>query len=61
MKLQFSDNIIRKYYNYSLFRLLPSLTVGEYGPAVERPEEGGLYPLEEEGKYGAKPKQKYPG
>merc|ERR1719219_102203 len=42
-------------------RLLPSLTVGEYGPAVERPDEGGLYPLEEEGQYGDVPKLKYPG
>merc|ERR550519_224892 len=42
-------------------RLLPSLTVGEYGPAADRPDDGGLYPLEEEGQYGAVPKLKSPG
>ena len=44
-----------------MLRLLPSLTVGEYGPAADRPEDGGLYPLEEAGEYGAVPKLKYPG
>jgi len=42
-------------------RLLPSLEMGEYSPAQERPEDGGLYPLEEEGTYGRVPKRKSVG
>ena len=45
----------------SLPRLLPSLEMGEYSPPQERPEDGGLYPLEEEGTYGRVPKRKSAG
>merc|ERR550517_1267966 len=45
----------------SISRLLPSLTVGEYGPPQDRPDDGGLYPLEEAGSYGDVPRQKYKG
>merc|ERR1719154_140024 len=38
-------------------RLLPSLEMGQYTPGHHRPEEGGLYPLEEEGTYGKVPKK----
>merc|ERR1711872_543629 len=42
-------------------RLIPSVNVGEYGPGPERPDDGGLYPLEEAGTYGPVPKAKHPG
>ena len=35
--------------------------MGEYSPAQERPEDGGLYPLEEEGTYGRVPKRRTAG
>ena len=49
---------ILKYY---FSRLIPSVNVGEYGPGPERPDDGGLYPLEEAGTYGPVPKVKHPG
>ena len=42
-------------------RYLPSVNIGEYRAGTERPEDGGLYPLEDPGTYGAVPKQKHPG
>ena len=35
--------------------------MGEYTPGLSRPEDGGLYPLEEEGTYGRVPKKEYQG
>jgi len=42
-------------------RLIPSINIGEYRPGIERPDDGGLYPLEEAGTYGPVPKSKHPG
>ena len=42
-------------------RYLPSVNIGEYRAGTERPEDGGLYPLEDPGTYGAVPRQKHPG
>merc|ERR1719356_1674937 len=42
-------------------RLLPSAEMGVYGPAHEKPEDGGLYPLEEEGTYGKVPRRPHSG
>ena len=35
--------------------------MGEYSPGEHRPEDGGLYPLEEEGTYGRVPRKKQTG
>ena len=42
-------------------RYLPSVNIGEYRAGTERPEDGGLYPLEDPGTYGVVPRQKHPG
>jgi len=42
-------------------RLIPSINIGEYRPGTARPDDGGLYPLEEAGTYGPVPKSKHPG
>jgi len=42
-------------------RLLPAANMGEYEPPRERPEDGGLYPLNAEGTYGRVPKNRNPG
>ena len=44
-----------------ILRYLPSVNIGEYRAGTERPEDGGLYPLEDPGTYGAVPRQKHPG
>jgi hypothetical protein len=35
--------------------------MGEYEESMERPEDGGLYPLNAEGTYGRVPKNRNPG
>ena len=47
--------------HFSKTRLIPSINIGEYRPGIERPDDGGLYPLEEAGTYGPVPKSKHPG
>merc|ERR1711997_1030907 len=42
-------------------RLIPAANMGEYEPPRERPEDGGLYPLNAEGTYGRVPKNRNPG
>merc|ERR1712088_443267 len=42
-------------------RLIPAANMGEYEPPRERPEDGGLYPLNAEGTYGRVPKSRNPG
>merc|ERR1711953_1527008 len=42
-------------------RLLPAANMGEYEPPRERPEDGGLCPLNAEGTYGRVPKNRNPG
>merc|ERR1719452_307528 len=42
-------------------RLLPSKTMGEYTAGLSRPDDGGLYPLEEPGTYGRVPKKEHQG
>merc|ERR1712025_334924 len=42
-------------------RLIPAANMGEYEPPRERPEDGGLYPLNAEGTYGRGPKNRNPG
>jgi hypothetical protein len=41
--------------------MVPSATMGEYEEPKERPEDGGLYPLNAEGTYGRVPKNRNPG
>jgi len=41
--------------------LIPAANMGEYEPPRERPEDGGLYPLNAEGTYGRVPKSRNPG
>merc|ERR1712198_255264 len=43
------------------FKLIPAANMGEYEPPRERPEDGGLYPLNAEGTYGRVPKNRNPG
>merc|ERR1712088_497680 len=42
-------------------RLIPAANMGEYEPPRERPEDGGLYPVNAEGTYGRVPKNRNPG
>jgi len=42
-------------------RMIPSANMGEYEAPRDRPEDGGLYPLNAEGTYGRLPKNRNPG